>query len=598
MMRKFMIRRTAQYFVIMLIPMLLAFVFSSIMVVKQADQELQIKCETTLSDVENSLETVVGSLANLMNRFVNVSMISSLRNLLSNEEYSFGDAVAIRCLKAFMTAVGDAHSYVESVYLYFDGMDRFFSSENTVVDLESSSDQDWVDTYDSMNSDTQILVEQRLFARDSYSDKINILTVYQRMLVWDGVIVININTDDFLERIHHQGDRESQIILLLNEDGSLLLDDCPDDANLQTALTDLLADGEGFLNGKQGGWTRSSDGCLWKIQYSWNDTLHLYQAVVAPASALWEAIQSFLSFFLAFFLAGCAVTILLSWYTTRRNFEQINYMLELFSNAEKGIFPEAHPDASALPKDEYDAIMNNILHLFLNTSYLKTQLAEKQYKQEAAELSVLQYQINPHFLFNTLQTVNLEILKLSGDTRPVLDILKKLTEILKYSLITPMQPVLLREELEYLKDYVSIQQSRTVHPFIVYYEVEDSLLDMYVFRLLLQPLLENSILHGIRELKDTGYIKVRIYRNRGRIRFVVIDNGIGMDKAEVQALYERINGSESSHIGLPNVHRRITMRYGKESGLHILSKKGMGTCMCFSIPADTEGLFFCPESKK
>ena len=115
--------------------------------------------------------------------------------------------------------------------------------------------------------------------------------------------------------------------------------------------------------------------------------------------------------------------------------------------------------------------MNNILHLFLNTSYLKTQLAEKQYKQEAAELSVLQYQINPHFLFNTLQTVNLEILKLSGDTRPVLDILKKLAEILKYSLITPMQPVLLREELEYLKDYVSIQQSRTVHPFIVYYEV-------------------------------------------------------------------------------------------------------------------------------
>ena len=161
------------------------------------------------------------------------------------------------------------------------------------------------------------------------------------MLVWDGVIVINITTDDFLERIPHQGDRDSQIILLLNEDGSRLLDDCPADAHLQTALTDLLADGEGFLNGKQGGWTRSSDGCLWKIQYSWNDTLHLYQAVVAPASALWEAIQCFLSFFLAFFLAGCAVTILLSWYTTRRNFEQINYMLELFSMLKK-VFSRRH----------------------------------------------------------------------------------------------------------------------------------------------------------------------------------------------------------------------------------------------------------------
>ena len=90
---------------------------------------------------------------------------------------------------------------------------------------------------------------------------------------------------------------------------------------------------------------------------------------------------------------------------------------------------------------------------------------------------------------------------------------------------------------------------------------------------------------------------MRIYRNRDRIRFVVIDNGIGMDKAEVQALYERINGSESSHIGLPNVHRRLTMRYGKESGFIFCQKREWEPVCAFPYPLTQKDSFFVRKAK-
>lgn len=277
------------------------------------------------------------------------------------------------------------------------------------------------------------------------------------------------------------------------------------------------------------------------------------------------------------------IVVVISYLTTKRNFRQIEYTLELFEQAEKGVFPEQE---ASRPKDEYGVIMNNILHMFLKTSYLDMQLAEKQYRHQVMELSTLQYQINPHFLFNTLQTVELEALKLNEDTTAMTQILHDLSDLLKYSLANPLQTVTLKEELRYLKEYAEIQQYRLGDGFLVYYEVEEEWMDAQMLRLLLQPLLENSILHGIRGSSRKGYIKVRIYPRNGWMFFSVVDNGVGMTREEVQELQQRLADENSRNIGLTNVNRRLVLRYGSASGLKIRAKAGWGTCMMFRIPLE------------
>ena len=122
--------------------------------------------------------------------------------------------------------------------------------------------------------------------------------------------------------------------------------------------------------------------------------------------------------------------------------------------------------------------------------------------------------------------------------------------------------------------------------FLVYYEVDEDCMEARVTRLLLQPLLENSILHGIRTSPRKGYIKLKIFRRDSWMRFFVVDNGVGMSKEEMDALRERILDEGSQNIGLTNVNRRLILRYGAESSLKIAAKEEWGACLSFQIPEE------------
>ena len=135
-------------------------------------------------------------------------------------------------------------------------------------------------------------------------------------------------------------------------------------------------------------------------------------------------------------------------------------------------------------------------------------------------MSALQYQINPHFLFNTLQAIDFEALQIQGLSGTMHMMLQNLSDILKYSLMDPLTVVTLNMEIDYLKKYVDIQHQRLGDEFIVYYEIDEELQNLYVPRLMLQPLVENSISHGVAPLNSTGFIKVRAYLRNETVHFV------------------------------------------------------------------------------
>ncbi len=279
--------------------------------------------------------------------------------------------------------------------------------------------------------------------------------------------------------------------------------------------------------------------------------------------------------------AGIAAALLATYVTTSRNFGYIEHIISVLGDAERGDYSRLQDQHKA--EDEYDAILNNIIRLHLETERLSSELEQKKHQQEVVSLTALQAQINPHFMFNTLQMIQFQAARGGEKAQDVVRMTEALSDILRYALSDPLQPITLREEIEYLKKYVAIQHMRFGQQFILYYEVEEEQLELPVFRLMLQPIIENSILHGIRDKGETGYIKLTVFQRDDVVRFRVFDTGVGMSKDRLEQLRRSINTFDVHSIGLTNVNSRLKLYFGEEAGLRIRSVQGRGTIVEFQM---------------
>lgn len=202
------------------------------------------------------------------------------------------------------------------------------------------------------------------------------------------------------------------------------------------------------------------------------------------------------------------------------------------------------------------------------------------------ESKLLQAQINPHFLYNTLDTI-IWLIEVDKN-KEAIDMVVSLSEFFRIVVSKGKDFITIREEEIHIKSYLQIQQSR--YKDILDYEINipEELYGYQILKLTMQPLVENSIYHGVKMLRARGKITVTGEITDEVICFHVIDNGIGMDEQELSALRKEIempSSKQSSGFGLANVNKRIKLNYGSIYGLDIQSKKGEGTDITIKIPA-------------
>ena len=220
-------------------------------------------------------------------------------------------------------------------------------------------------------------------------------------------------------------------------------------------------------------------------------------------------------------------------------------------------------------------------------SELRTQELANQ--QQQMEFKMLSSQINPHFLYNTLETIRMRALK--AGNREVANAVKLLGKSMRYVLSnTTTGFTTLEKELDYINTYLAIQKLR-FHDRVNYTLKASPDLDLSQFQimpLLLQPIVENAVLHGLEEVEENGKIIIHIYVHQEILYIEVFDNGCGMTPEEIEHMKQNIynHPKESSRsIGLYNINQRIQLCYGSHYGLDVRSKKNCGTVVTMTIPA-------------
>ena len=574
MKRKFFLKLFAVYFFAFFIPTFLLFVIAMVVFGRNAEQRLISQEQKVLESTDTNLSLVVNNSAMQNDLFTkNPYMGVALKNILKKSDYiSYGDTIYLRSTKAMLRSVQEVYDYVSNINIYLNGYDRYYSSENGIQTI--NGDEYWLKECQEMEPETETLIMHHEY--EEYRNTKRELTVYQRMLLMDGFVIMRIDLQAY-ENILRQavGDTE-MTILFVNSEQDLVIA-YQDTVNIDSENLNRITQKEETSN-----WITINHQ-RYLIQKIYDEQCNLELIALLPQVAIFKELSSIYPIYFIVFALNTMIVIALAYITTKRNFSHLDDMIQIFSNAEKEIYLPVETTSPA--RDEYDILMKNIIYLFLQKVRLDKELETKKEEERIAEITALQAQINPHFLFNTLQSIQFEIRQKEGNDSKIAEITEELSDILKYALGDPKQQVSLSEEIQYLKRYVNIQKMRFGDKFILYYEIEENLKEHHVFRLLLQPIVENSILHGVR-YREHGYIKIKIYQSKQiqKIIVAVIDSGIGMTKEELMAQRKTISRYNPNHVGLANVNCRLKLYYGEEAQLHIYSKKDMGTVVKFYLP--------------
>lgn len=396
-----------------------------------------------------------------------------------------------------------------------------------------------------------------------------------------GYIALDVNAKSLYDIIADIDLTKSGRIFLVNEEGRIL---ATESETLSGELLDepyrnFLGENEAFYNNVRVGNTYYSVYNSGAISNGW------YMVLAIPRDYYMRDITKLKNVIIPITLMTAFLTALLSILVSRGITRPIRFLSGAMENFGQGNFDI---NCQVDSEDEIGRLSHTFNQMVMDMNSLVNTVYEQKVMKQEAQMKSLQMQINPHFLYNTLDTINWMARIRHVDE--IGDMVAALSNMMRYSL-EKKSFVRLGEEVKSLKDYIAIQNYRYRDKMVAEIEIDESLMSLYIPRLLIQPILENAIVHGIEEKLDKGHILVAARREDEDLYIQIIDDGVGMTEETMShILREDYSMKKSGHtsIGVVNVNRRIQMIYGKDYGLLVQSVLGAGTKITIHIPAREE----------
>lgn len=305
---------------------------------------------------------------------------------------------------------------------------------------------------------------------------------------------------------------------------------------------------------------------------------------VVPADNIWDNYGQLLLFFLFVVLFSVFLLIFVNLHLSERISVPIKALDRSVKRLEAGCELEEFEVGGPY---EIEHLGHSIRSMVSTLRHLMDDIIEQETQKRRSELDVLQAQINPHFLYNTLDSV--VWMTENGRTDEAILMVTSLARFFRISLSRGSNIIPIADELEHARHYLTIQKMRYKNKFSASIEAEDGVEALYTIKLIVQPILENAIYHGMAYADGDGRITVRAFREGGDVVIDVTDNGPGMPAGTVARLldpaYTAAPGPKGSGIGLRNVHQRIRLTFGGGYGLSIHSEPDAGTRVRVRLPA-------------
>lgn len=272
---------------------------------------------------------------------------------------------------------------------------------------------------------------------------------------------------------------------------------------------------------------------------------------------------------------------LISNILSREITKPLRRLSESMSRVEKGQFDRANVDVTM--ENEIGSLGKSYNLMTERIHTLMEQNVYEQKQKRKSELKALQAQINPHFLYNTLDSIIW--MSEAGQSEEVVEMTSALAKLLRQSISNDHEQVELGQEMEYVRNYLMIQKMRYQDKLEYTIEVDPQVRHVMIVKLALQPIVENAIYHGIKYKGSKGTLQIRAFAESEDVCIVIEDNGIGMDETALNTIFDETQKVHKQNgVGVPNVQKRLKLYYGDKYGITYESKRGVGTRATIRIP--------------
>ncbi len=559
--------------------------FLSLILTPMLSNRLQAESE---KDAIARIDTVNLQLSIMEKEIDAINLTFSINNEITSafaRYFLLGDASEYSTLskiqKSYMIPTVVSRDYIHSLYIYFDNdQDILLADSVGITKVNTLLDSDWMNTYEEFTKSgmTQYTQARNIHEFSFQKTPTRVISVFHKFFLHNGVIILNLNGAFFDKLLAEQCLSPKQLFFVTNEDYEILMQNdpaiTPDQEQLAQMkelpfdqLTRMRLNGTDYLVMKH-----QSDS-----RYKW-----VYVSLLSEAD-----IYSARIFFIAIFSLALCVSVLICFIASWKHSKSYcaNCMNVLYTLNDFGQNKAAVSDFLPSEKDDfYSYVTREIIHNYAERNELRQIIQQKQQIVRELEMEALQSQINPHFLFNTLKSIYWMSLKLTEAPNQVSSMVEDMTDILEYSLNSTDEFATLAEEIQNTKSYIAIQHARYQNRFRVIWNYDAEIEKYYTIKLLLQPLIENAIMHGMPwEDAKLLTIKISLWKEEQQIHIKVEDDGVGIESEKMRQIQERLKAQEDDrHIGLFSCNRRLCLSFGDDCGLKISSVHG--TTITFHFP--------------
>lgn len=574
--------------IMMVLPML-----TVTMIVKEnmseiTQQEIREANNNSLATTARTMDAVIDKMFSFsyyltMNQEFNLLYLSELDDVLEEYRDVYENKVRFNML---------IEEYMDSVYIYLEPSNAVLYNEKleskmsmAAVPVEEMTDLSWMHYYEACPADSNYVLCSRM-KNDFYPYLMTMVYPVRAGKSSRGAVVINVDMRKLNRYLGYESGSETRFYMV-GKDGQVYYsnqEELIEEGSQAPQYLDFVWEEE---NPEV---TREIEGATYIVSMMESDSYDCKYVLYTPVTMYEKQIDRVDDYIRNMFVVTLLLGIVVAYIVTVHSFVPIQRIMNEVNapdSEEEGLKEESFLSEESDAENEISYITRMVKQSRIRNNRFKIETENWMKKLNDAQMVALQSQINPHYLYNTLDMINWDAVEQLGDGNSISDMISALAQFLRIGLERSSYLIGIAEELEHAKLYVKIIEARYAGSIRVQWDIDENILNYKMLRLTLQPLIENAVSHGLRPRRYMGEITVRGDIVNNIICLAVEDNGVGMDTEKCVVMNnELLNHYEenSQHIGIRNVNQRMKILFGDDYGVNLTPNDSGGLTVRMIFP--------------
>ncbi len=509
-----------------------------------------------------------------------ISYNDNVQMFMVNDWFTDLNSKSMKEFTQLVKAIPLIYKYIDSIYVYSEYNNSVYIGERKSP-LKELKDISWLEEYNKLED-----VSGRTISRLKNNNYPKIISIIKPIIMdheKKGAVILNINSEKLHNIITTEKYQNQSKIYLYNDSGNIIMSS--EEEQFGNEIKDISYLKDIVESGSETSIIKNIEGMDSIISITPSAKFGFTYISITSMFHYQNKLNQLKSQIVLLIILLIVLSIVFAYFAAIRSYKPVAEIITVLEEPQK--FND-YSDPAKARLNELRYIISTILKQIQANEIMKDELESKLKLLDQSQFAMLQSQINPHFLYNTLETINWMAFDLTKGDNNVSRAVNSLAQLFRNNVYLGDYIIPIRQEIDNTQNYLNILELRYGDVFKVEWEIDERIKEYSIIKICLQPIIENAVYHGLKPRGREGLLKIRgeISVNE-TIHFHVCDNGIGMNPFRLADINRKLNDRENQmedHIGIYNVNQRIKIVFGMDYGINIESEENHGTEVVIKIP--------------